>query len=144
MLTYFLGKVPKETQKKIKQIAEKNKLEIVRLADIRDKKRYLAGPSEFIDYINSAALVCTDSFHGTVFSILMETPFIVFDRVGTSMYSRIETLLDKFKLHSRQANYIKDDEIFNIDFSHIPPILDEERKKALNYLKEALNVKDNN
>lgn len=42
LLTYFLGKVPKETQKKIKQIAEKNKLEIVRLADIRDKKRYMS------------------------------------------------------------------------------------------------------
>lgn len=144
LLTYFLGEIPKGTRKRIKKIARDYNLEIVRLADTRDKKRYIAGPGEFIDYINSADLVCTDSFHGSVFSILMETPFIVFDRVGTSMYSRIETLLNKFNLHSRQANYIKDDEIFNIDFSHIPPILDEERKKALNYLKEALNVKDNN
>ena len=144
LLTYFLGEIPKGTRKRIKKIARDYNLEIVRLADTRDKKRYIAGPGEFIDYINSADLVCTDSFHGSVFSILMETPFIVFDRVGTSMYSRIGTLLNKFNLHSRQANYIKDDEIFNIDFSHIPPILDEERKKALNYLKEALNVKDNN
>ncbi len=144
LLTYFLGKVPKETRKKIKKIARDNNLEIVKLADIRDKKRYIACPSEFIDYINSAALVCTDSFHGSVFSILMETPFIVFERVGTVMYSRIETLLNKFHLHSRQVNNIKDDQIFNIDFSHIPPILEEERRKALDFLIEALKVDESN
>lgn len=144
LLTYFLGEVPKETRKRVKETARENNLEIVRLADIRDKKRYIAGPSEFIDYINSASLVCTDSFHGSVFSILMETPFIVFDRVGTTMYSRIETLLKKFNLHSRQANHIKEDEIFNIDFLHIPPILEEERKKALNFLKKALKIDENN
>lgn len=142
LLTYFLGEVSRETKNRIEKIAKEYSLEIVRLADMKDKKRYLAGPSEFIDYINSAALVCTDSFHGTVFSILMETPFIVFDRVGSSMYSRIETLLNKFKLHSRQDKDINDNEIFNIDFSHIHPILEEERRKALNFLKEALNVRE--
>lgn len=142
LLTYFLGKIPKNTHKMIESIAKKNNLQIVNLADMKDRQAYITGPSEFIDYINSASLLCTDSFHGCIFSILMETPFIVFDRVGTqSMYSRIDTLLSKFKLESRKVMNIRDeDQVFNVDFSHVPPILERERKKSLDYLKEALNV----
>lgn len=145
LLTYFLRSVSKETKQKIKSIATKNKLQIVNLADIRDKKTYTADPSEFIDYINSASVFLTDSFHGAVFSILLEVPFIVFNREGSihSMNSRIDTLLSKFKLESRRANNITDNsQIFEIDYSHVPPILEAERKKAYEYLKEALNVKD--
>lgn len=145
LLTYFLGSVSKETKQKIKSIATKNKLQVVNLADIRDKKTYTADPSEFIDYINSASVFLTDSFHGAVFSILLEVPFIVFNREGNlpSMNSRIDTLLSKFKLESRRANNITDNsQIFEIDYSHVPPILEAERKKAYEYLKEALNVKD--
>ena len=85
----------------------------------------------------------TDSFHGAVFSILLETPFIVFDRAGSlpSMNSRIDTLLTTLKLHSRLAHNVKSNEqVFEADYSHVIPIIEVERKKALDYLKEALNV----
>lgn len=62
----------------------------------------------------------------------MQTPFVVFQRLGTNMYSRIETLLDMFHLRSREVQNIKNNEqIFNMDFSHIKPILEQERKKLL-------------
>ena len=145
LLTYFLGGIPNEYKKQIKNIIKENNLEVINLGDIREKETYRTGPSEFIDYINSCSIFCTDSFHGAVFSILMEKPFIVYERMGTSlsMYSRINTLLDKFDLNSRKAENIKtNEEIFNIDYSHVPPILEEERDKAFKYLKEALNIED--
>lgn len=144
LLTYFLGKVSKEYNKKIKQIALNNNLEIVNLASMNDKLRYGVDPGEFIDYINSASVFLTDSFHGCVFSILLEKPFIVFDRVGTgpTMNSRINTLLSTFNLESRQINQIKEnEEIFNVDYNHIPEILEFERNKANEYLKKALKTK---
>lgn len=147
MLTYFLGGVPKEYKKQIKDIVKKNDLEVINLGDIREKETYITGPSEFIDYINSCSIFCTDSFHGCVFAILMQKPFIVYERQGSSlsMFSRINTLLDKFDLNSRMVGNIKTNEdIFNIDYSHVPPILEAERTKALDYLKEALNIKDGN
>ena len=99
LLTYFLGNVPERYRKVIRSIAKSNNLEIVSLGDIKDKNAYRTGPSEFIDYINSASILCTDSFHGCAFSILMETPFIVFNRISSqSMFSRIDTLLNKFGL----------------------------------------------
>jgi len=145
LLTYFLGGVPEIYKRQIKKIAKENNLEIVKLGDITEKDTYITGPSEFIDYINSCSIFCTDSFHGVVFSILMEKPFIVYERMGTSssMFSRIETLLNKFNLNSRKAENIRtDEEAFNIDYSHVPPLLEAERNKAINYLRDALNVRD--
>jgi uncharacterized protein YdaL len=75
----------------------------------------------------------------------MKKPFIVYERQGTSlsMFSRINTLLDKFNLNSRKVENIKtNNDILNVDYSHIPSILEAERAKASDYLKEALNIKD--
>lgn len=143
LLTYFLGSIENEYRKKINKIAKANSLEIVNLANIKDGNAYKTGPSEFIDYINSASVFCTDSFHGAVFSILMETPFIVFDRKSNSpsMFSRIDTLLNKFDLSSRKVeNITSNNQIFNIDFTHVPQILNIERNNTSLYLKEALGL----
>jgi hypothetical protein len=145
LLTYFLGDITNETKKRIKQISLKNNLEVINLTDIKDKNRYYADPSEFIDYINSASIFLTNSFHGVVFSILLEKPFIIFDRIGNmpSMNSRVDTLLSTFNLQSRQwDNITSDDDIFNTDYSHIAKILEFERNKSLEYLKEALQVEN--
>ena len=142
LISYFWGKIPKERKTLIKQIAKKYNLEIVSIADLKDKKTYTADPSEFIDYINSASLVLTDSYHGTIFSILMETPFFVFERIGgKSMYSRIETLLELTELSGREERDIDlNKEILNIDFSHVKGILEKERKKSFDFLSKAMKI----
>lgn len=57
-----------------------------------------AGPREFISLINNAEYVVTNSFHGVVFSIIMETKFccIAHSKTGTRMTS----LLERIKLQS--------------------------------------------
>ena len=113
LLTYFLGNLSYDTKKLIKTISTHKNLEVVQLASFKDKKRFSADPAEFIDYVNSSDIVLTDSFHGAVFSILFEKPFIVFDRIheGPSMITRVETLLSKFKLESRRWQKMKDKKI---------------------------------
>lgn len=143
LLTYFLGGISKNDNKRIMEIAMEKKLKVVNLNDIKDYERYIIDPSEFLDFINSATVLCTDSFHGVIFSILMETPIVIFDRMGTvpSMNSRLETLLTTFKLESRMLKNIKtNDQVFDIDYAHIAPILEVERKKTINYLRESLNI----
>lgn len=144
LLTYFLGGVSKEVRVKIKKIARQNKLEIVNLADIKDKKHYVTGPSEFIDYIKDASVFFTDSFHGCVFSVILETPFIVCDRLGhteeQNMGSRIETFTTKFELQSRKFNNIKDEEIFSCDYKQVNKILESERLKSWDYLRTILKI----
>lgn len=143
LLTYFIGEVSKKRKKLLAQLAKKHNLEIVRLASLDDIERYDANPGEFIDYINSASLVCTDSFHAIIFSMHMEKPFVVFDREGKSapMSSRIETLLSKFKFESRKFSKLQNSaDIFDIDFSHIPGILKTEREKVYEYLNNVLKT----
>ena len=64
-----------------------------------------AGPAEFVSLIRSAECVVTDSFHGTVFSILYRRPFrtMMRDRRdgASSMNSRVKTLLETFGLTDR-------------------------------------------
>ncbi|WP_017470979.1 polysaccharide pyruvyl transferase family protein [Amphibacillus jilinensis] len=146
LLTYFLGGIPNEYKEQINNLAEIKGLKIINLGDINESDTYQTGPSEFIDYINDSSIFCTDSFHGAVFSILLEKPFIVYERAGAvSMYSRIDTLLKKFELNERKSeNVTINEKVFDIDYSHAMPILEKERELALSFLKNALKIEDAN
>lgn len=58
------------------------------------------------------------------------------------MYSRIDTLLNKFNLTSRIDSNIKLDDVMDIDYSHVTTILEAERQKSIDFLRNSLNVKD--
>ncbi len=143
LFTYFLGEVSRKRNRLIEQIARDHHLKIVRISSLRDVKRYITDTAEFVDYIQSSSIVLTDSFHGAVFSILFEKPFIVFNREGKSavMSSRIDTLLSTFQLQFRTFDMVsKTGNYFDIDFSHVPPLLEKERNKAKTYLMCALGL----
>ena len=91
---------------------------------------YTCGPSEFLYLIHHARLVCTDSFHACVFSILFDTQFYVFEREDKleSMNSRIETLLNKFDLNEHRKKDYTEYSI-NHDYTNAYKILESERKK---------------
>ena len=63
-----------------------------------------AGPLEFIDLVNNAAIVFTDSFHGAAFSINLNKQFYLFMRFTEDhpicQNSRIRSLLSIFELQS--------------------------------------------
>jgi hypothetical protein len=60
-----------------------------------------AGPLEFIELIKSASYVCTNSFHGTAFSIIFRRPFVVVPH--KSRNTRITGLLEKLELTSQMV-----------------------------------------
>lgn len=73
--------------------------------DYADYRPYDVGPSEFLQLVANAEYVCTDSFHGTVFSCLFNRPFFAFRRHESngkqSTNSRIDTLLVRLGLQGR-------------------------------------------
>ena len=143
LVTYIFGVVNDKSKLFINDIAAKNNLEVVKLGSYEDKLRYSVCPEGFIDYLNSAEVIITNSFHGAVLSILLEKPFVVLDREGLN--SRIDTLLDKFMFESRKfSNFKMNGDVFLIDFSHVQPILEMERDKAITYLTNALKIKNRN
>lgn len=145
LCTYFLGETYEAHKNSVLKIAKSKNLEVVNLGSLYDSDRYSIDPSEFLDYIASSELFMTDSFHGTIFSIIFEKPFIVYDRVSKlqSMNSRIDTLLTKFNMMERKWESVKQSQdYFGADFSQTGPIFEYERSKAYKYLIGALDLED--
>jgi hypothetical protein len=143
-LTYFLGNFSRALRKKIKEACANENLALVVLNDFADAPAYVSDPAEFVYLAANAQAVYTDSFHGAVFSILLEIPFFVFKRAGDKidMFSRLDTLLRKCVLEDRWVKNVMDfhpgNGDFTVDFSGTRKILSEERKKAMRFLKTAL------
>ena len=142
LLTYFLGSVTEEYDKRIKKIANKNRLKIYNIMDLSDMDKFSTNPSEFIYLIKNAKLICTDSFHGTIFSIIFNKPYIIFERNSSmeNMNSRFESLNQILELPNRNYNKIKENEIFNIDYNKINKNIEKEKIKSIEYLKKSLDL----
>ncbi|MEG2081169.1 MAG: polysaccharide pyruvyl transferase family protein, partial [Oscillospiraceae bacterium] len=59
------------------------------------------GLYEWLYYIKNAEIVATNSFHGVVFSIIFNTPFIVVPVENSGMNDRVVTLLSSLGLEDR-------------------------------------------
>ena len=141
ILNYFLGELSIERKKEIEKIATENNCIIIDMLD-KNSPFYECGPSEFIYLEMNAFLICTDSFHSSVFAFLFNKPFIVFERQEkgrNNMGSRIDTLLTKFNLKNRRFNG-KTITLDNLkhDYTESYKILKTEREKANEFLKKAL------
>lgn len=146
ILVYFLSKLPDKTRNDIKNLAEKYKLKIIDLMDRENIDYYCSPPSEFLYLIKNCSLMYTDSFHGTVFSILNKRPFVTCSREGgMNMDSRIDTLLSMFNLESRKISKENNYEItdpMEIEYPDVEAILDRERRRSKEFLCKALNIKE--
>lgn len=96
------------------------------------------GPQDFLTYVKNAELVITDSFHGTAFSINMETPFYV---IQSGRDRRKLQLLQKLGLEDRilySAEELRSIRDYSCDFTNSQARLSLEREKTLAYLDNAL------
>ena len=141
ILNYFLGELSEKRKKEIEKVAKENNCEIINILD-KNNPFYQTGPSEFLYLEKNAFLICTDSFHSSVFAILYNRPFLVFDREDNlaKMNSRIETLLKKFNLQDRKYKGTITKENLEHDYKDAYKILEEEKDKTMKFLKKALDI----
>lgn len=150
---YFLGK-NEEHRTIANEFAKEKRLKIVSCpfldnfveADISfgDKQMFDLDAADFVNLIRHADYILTDSFHGTVFSILHHKQFITFNRFGNevgSRNSRIDSLCEILHLNGRRysGNIIEQaDEEINYEVTD--KLLEEIRDKSYEYLKKSLEV----
>jgi coenzyme F420-reducing hydrogenase beta subunit len=131
---YFLGKINEEQKKWITQYCKDNELQIIDVSIHGVSKRQAVDPLQFVNYINSAALVMTDSFHGLMFSLVMNSPVLLFERKGgEKMNNRINEIVDRYDLDERKFNVFQKNPELNMSFDKINRILKDERDKAHKY-----------
>lgn len=141
ILNYFLGTLSKTRKKEIEKVARENNCEVINILD-ESSPFYECGPSEFLYLEKNAFLICTDSFHSSVFAVIFNRPVIVFDREQdnvVNMSSRLDTLISKLKLENRKYNEKNiTKENINHNYTKAYEQLDIEKKKAVNFLKNAI------
>ncbi len=141
ILTYFLGEVSPNRIAAIQAFAKSHSLAVIGLMDRSNPAIYTSGPSEFIDLIDNAACVFTDSFHGSVFSLLLKTPFTLFDREDgqASMSSRVDTFVRTFGLeHTLYSKSGLQNALSTDGYAEAYETLGTERMRFLEYLDNEL------
>lgn len=95
---------------------------------------------DFVGLVANASFVITNSFHGTVFSIIFNRQFITL--IKSKYNSRISSILKLFNLENRMVSieHLLESKRYleNIDYTKCQYILDKEREKSINYLKKSI------
>ena len=132
----------------IHALAERTGLPIVQLCGIRKKVHPKAecvldaGPAEFLGLFQNAAYVCTNSFHGTVFSTQFRRPFftaVAPGELAAPERSRTFSILNRLGLTDRiigKGDTASPDTA--IDWDAVEEKLTAARESSLDYLRAAL------
>ncbi len=139
ILIYNLNR-SKEFDKYATKLAQKTGLKLVRFCTRYDQF-YRPGKSilvpevfDFINLIDNAKYVLTDSFHATAFSLNLNTePICVYPN---EFGGRLESILVLTNTLQRHISDYNDFDVINrhVNFDEVNRILDEERLKANNYI----------
>lgn len=103
----------------------------------------LPSPEQWVESIFKAKFVITDSFHGTMFSIIFNKPFITIQNEERGAF-RYYPLLNQLGLSNR---LVRKGDLENLVISELAPIdweivnnkIEVMRKDSLSFIKQALN-----
>lgn len=156
IFAYFLGKsaeyrdaVTKFAKQKDLKILTEPHMDSYNKADenFGDYTPFDIGPAEFVNLIRNAEYVFTDSFHGSVFSMLYQKQFLVFNRYSdnssSSKNSRIDSFCKNYGLSDRRYNVNIADVENKINYEDVLGKVDEHRQKSKAFLDRALACFDN-
>ena len=122
------------------RLSEKKKMPVLMVHRIQTdvllngKKLSVSTPGDFINLIANAKYVVSNSFHGTVFSVIFNKQFQTF-----ASGSRVNDFLNGLSLKER---LITKEHIGNIDekinWEDVYAIIENEKKKSMDFLKKSL------
>ena len=150
---YFMGNNP-EQRDFVRRLANEKGLKVVALLHLDqyissdenyvDMAPWHVSPADFVNLVKNAECVCTDSFHGTVFSIIYSRPFFTFKRfnkkASLSTNTRITSLLTRLGLMDRLVLDMDSKQAFDIDWKKIQSGVSQFRKASSEYLLNAIRA----
>ena len=137
--TYILDDSPSK-QLAIANISEKYNLRINKLGDIRNGR--FQSIEQWLNDIRNSKFIITDSFHGTVFSILFHKQFATFYNPERGN-SRMKSLLKSVGLESHlvETNNVNNALCHIINWDEVENKLNTMRSKSLSFLQSSINGK---
>lgn len=141
VLIYALG--PDERLIKIaNKIAKEKNVKIIELNDKKNENYFCeqisdAGPDEFLTLIKNAKAIVTNSFHGTIFSIIFEKEFYTITRLNRN--SRMKNILKIVDMEDRLIDKVEELEKIKVqDYKKAYYRLNVEKEKSKEFLNKAL------
>ena len=147
ILYAYTGRISGNEADWISAYAKKRNLKVYAIGGIQKcADRFIdCSPFEVLTYFKNAEEIITDTFHGSIFSIITHRPFatIIRKSVGDSYGNeeKLRDLLKRLELSSRMTNQIDDVEKINghlVDYEKIDKIINSERNNAKTYLKSQI------
>ena len=129
-----------------KRIAEEKNLKIIELNECKVKDSEFeqvsnAGPEDFLTLIKNAEVILSNSYHGTIFSIIFGKEFYTLPMKNRN--ARMETLLNILGMSDRFISCAEDlDKIGAQDYKKGYERLDKEVKLSREFLNKALKVEE--
>lgn len=154
ILCYNFGGLPKKIEKEVYRIAKEKNMD-VRFIPLNHKESASElklghhgpyGPREFVELFLNASFCVTNTFHGFLFSLISENPFIVIHREKGNAWkaneSRISNLMEILGVSDR---YIElddniDDKYLTIDYTIVNQKVRERRESSLLYLQKVVET----
>lgn len=137
----YTGRINNKKEiKSIKQFAKKHNLKIYTIFcryNWADKTVIPDSPFQLLRWFSKANYVISDTFHGTIFSIITHKKFCTL--VRQSNFEKLSSLLEVFNLKDRMifdASDIENKIDNEIDYEYVDEVRKKELEKTRNYLRE--------
>lgn len=140
IFVYYFRIMPEKLQNKIVQFASEHGLEIIVMGNSMDycDKRLHFSPNMFIECFANAQFVVTNTFHGTIFSLIFEKQ-AVFNSQGKS---KIIDILERFDIAFQDVSSDGTlDEMFDmerIDYRKVNKLIKQFRESSIKYIRTAI------
>lgn len=147
ILYAYAGRISNEEADWIAAYAKKKNLKVYAIGGIQKcADRFVdCSPFEVLAYFRNAEEVITDTFHGSIFSVITHRPFTTLIRksVGNSYGNeeKLSDLLERLDLADRMTAKVEDAENINeetIDYAKVDELLKAHREVAKEYLRSNL------
>lgn len=147
MILYaYNNRLSKKEAKLIKDFAERRKLKLYSIGGAQPYADSFIDctPFEIMSWFKNADYIVTDTFHGSIFSIINHRPFAtVIRKSENNSYGNEEKILSLLSMLKQQERgfYRIEDLLIkkDIDYSETDELLSREREKAVKYLRR--NIK---
>ena len=147
ILYAYSGRITEKEARWIFSYAQEKGLKIYAIGGIHQYcDRFInCSPFEVLAYFNNADEVITDTFHGTIFSVITHRKFATIIRKSLEEEygneEKLTDLLERLQLDCRIAHKIENIRGINsedIDYVKVNEIIASERKRALQYLSNTV------
>ncbi len=152
ILVYCFGGISSSMRRQVEAISRRERMAIryifsPRISDtihesINGDISY--GPAEYVQLFANASFIVVNGYHGLIFSLIFEKPFVLLHRDKQEHWGVHEhRMSDLLKILSLEDRYINpdakiQDTFLTLDYKSVSDVIKKERDRSWEYLKEAL------